>query len=55
MKKNQPTQMSEEQARRRQAQMLARQWQKQMKVVNTMYICPLCARKFRDAEQMKLH
>ena len=35
--------------------MLARKWEREMKVQAVMYICPICSRKFHNADQMKLH
>lgn len=57
MKKNQPAakELSEEQSKRRQAELLAKQWEREMKTQTVMYICPACSRKFNSAEQMRLH
>jgi hypothetical protein len=57
MKKNQPApkEMNQEQSKRRQAELLAKQWEREMKVQTTLYICPACNRKFQNMEQMKLH
>ncbi len=35
--------------------MLAKQWEKEMKVQATMYVCPACSRKFNSLDQMRLH
>ena len=47
--------MTAEQSKRRQAEQLAKQWEKEMKVLPTLFLCPLCRRKFASHDQMKLH
>lgn len=58
MKKNAsaPREMTAEQAKRRQAEMMAKQWEKEARLQNSiMYICVVCRRKFKNEEQMKMH
>ena len=57
LKKHQTAQkeMTEEQSRRRKAEQLSRQWEREMKTQVTMYICAACDRKFQNAEEMKVH
>ena len=45
--------MNSEQTQRRKAEQLARQWEREMKSQATMYVCPVCVRKFQNLEQMK--
>ena len=58
MRKNLPQQkeMSEEQKERRRAEMLAKQWEKELKTqVSEMFVCVLCKRKFKSEEEMGVH
>ena len=41
--------LTEEQNKRRQAELMAKQWEKEARMNNTiMYICVVCRRKFRN-------
>ena len=58
MKKNAPVrrEMTEEQNKRRQAELMAKQWEKQMRMhTSILYVCVVCRRKFKDEDEMKLH
>jgi RNA recognition motif-containing protein len=57
LRRNQPApkEMSEEQWRRRKAEQLAKQWEREMKVQTTLFVCPACCRKFVSLEQLREH
>ena len=58
MKKNAsaPREMTEEQSKRRQAELMAKQWEREARMQSSiMYICVVCRRKFKNEEQMKGH